>query len=253
MYLLYVDESGDIGLVNSPSRYFALSGLVVHELRWQAVLDSIIDFRRGLRTRFGLKLREELHAGNFLHKPGQLARIRKDRRLRILRDTLDFQSTLPDVNVMSVLVDKKGKSTAYEVFENAWMVLVQRFHNTIAAKNFLGPQNPQDYGLLVADRTDEPKLRTLTRKMRRYNPVPSRIESEARQILLTTLVEDPVHRDSQHSYFVQLADVNAYFLYQKHEPCGYVRKKGARNYFDRLDPVLCKVASSTDAQGVVRL
>jgi hypothetical protein len=33
MYLLYVDESGDVGLDGSPGRYFALSGFVVHELR----------------------------------------------------------------------------------------------------------------------------------------------------------------------------------------------------------------------------
>ena len=33
MYLMYVDESGDSGLVNSPTRYFVLTGMVVHELR----------------------------------------------------------------------------------------------------------------------------------------------------------------------------------------------------------------------------
>jgi hypothetical protein len=253
VYLLYVDESGDIGLHGSPSRYFVLSGFVVHELRWQAILDSIIDFRRDLRARFGLKLREEIHAAHFLQRPGALQRIRKDIRLRILREAIDFESAIPDVSIINVVVDKSGKPVNYDVFDQAWTCLIQRFHNTISHKNFPGPQNPQDYGLLVADRTDEVKLRKLTRRMRRYNPVPSKIGTQSRQILLTTLVEDPVHRDSQHSYFVQLADVNAYFLYQKLNPCGYVRRKGGRNYFDRLDPVLCKVASATDPQGVVRL
>ena len=37
MYLMYVDESGDVGMVNSPSRYFVLVGLVLHELRWQQI------------------------------------------------------------------------------------------------------------------------------------------------------------------------------------------------------------------------
>ena len=62
MYLLYVDESGDSGLHCSPSRYFALSGFVVHELRWHETLESIINFRKHLRDTYGLKLREELHA-----------------------------------------------------------------------------------------------------------------------------------------------------------------------------------------------
>lgn len=253
MYLFYVDESGDIGLRASPSRYFVLSGFVVHELRWQSVLDSIIDFRRDIRNRYGLKLREEIHAAHFLQRPGLLQHIRKDIRLRILREVIDFESAIPDVSIINVVVDKAGKAINYDVFDQAWTCLIQRFHNTISHRNFPGPQNPQDYGLLVADRTDETKLRKLTRRMRRFNPVPSKIGTQARQILLTTLVEDPVHRDSLHSYFVQLADVNAYFLYQKLNPCGYVRRKGARNYFDRLNPVLCKVASGTDPQGVVRL
>lgn len=174
MYLLYVDESGDIGLQGSPSTFFALSGFVVHELRWQAVLDSVVTFRRALKARYGLMLREELHAHAFLHKPGPLARIRKDLRLRILRDALDFQSAIPDVSVISVLVEKKGKPAGYDVFENAWTCLVQRFHNTISHKNFPEPQNPQDLGLLVTDKTDEPKLRLLTRRMHRYNPVPGK-------------------------------------------------------------------------------
>lgn len=128
-----------------------------------------------------------------------------------------------------------------------------RFMDTISHRNFPGPQNPQDFGLLVVDRTDEVKLRTMSRRMRRYNPIPNKRGEGYRQVPLTTIVEDAVHRDSKHSYFIQLADVNAYFLLQKTAPCGYVQKKGARNYFDRLEPVLCKVANTRDPQGVVRL
>ncbi len=46
MYLMYVDESGDIGLTGSPTRYFVLTGLVLHELRWRQTLDELIAFRR---------------------------------------------------------------------------------------------------------------------------------------------------------------------------------------------------------------
>lgn len=253
MYLLYVDESGDIGLDRSPSRYFVLSGFVVHELRWNDVIESIITFRRSLRILHGLKLREEIHAARFMYHPGSAARIPKHTRLKILRDVLDFQATLSDVNIINIVVDKNGKPHLYDVFENAWTRLIQRFHNTLSHKNFPGPQNADDRGLLISDRTDEPKLRALVRRMRRYNPVPHRGASGYRQIPLTTLVEDPVHRDSLHSYFIQLADVNAYFLMQKLKPSKYISKKGARNYFDRLNPILCRVASSTHPQGVVML
>jgi hypothetical protein len=251
MYFLYVDESGDIGTDNSPTGYFALSGLVLHELKWHETLEAVIDFRRQLRKRYGLKLREEIHATAFIHRPGDLARIHKSLRLQILRDVLDFQAQLPHVNIINVLVDKSNKNAASDIFEIAWMTLIQRFHNTIDGKNFPGPQNPQDYGVLITDQTDEPKLRTLLRKMRRYNPVPSKFGAGFRPILVTTLVEDPTHRNSAHSYFVQLADVNAFFLYQKHIPCRYVKEKGGKNYFDRLDGVLCKVASRSHPLGIV--
>ena len=45
MYLMYADESGDTGLIASPTRYFILCGLVIHELRWRHVMDELLDFR----------------------------------------------------------------------------------------------------------------------------------------------------------------------------------------------------------------
>jgi hypothetical protein len=251
MYILYVDESGDSGITGSQTRYFVLSGFVVHELKWNEILNSIIQFREHIKARYGLKLREEIHASAYLHKPGKIKRIPKSLRLRILRETIDFQANLTDINIINIVVDKSGKPPDFNVFEVAWSTLIQRFHNTISHRNFPGPQNPQDLGLLVVDRTDEKKMRNLLRKMRRYNPVPHMGGDGFRLMPITTLVEDAVHRNSLHSYFVQLSDVNAFFLLQKYISCKYVRKKGARNYFNRLDPVLCKVASRLNPLGIV--
>ena len=253
MYVLYVDESGDVGSKPGSSPCFVLSGFVVHELRWHDTLESIVDFRRRARARYGLKLREEIHASHFIHKPGDLSRIAKSMRLRLLRDVIDFQARLPHVSVLNVVVDKAGKPADYDVFQAAWKAVIQRFENTISHRNFPGPQDSRDSGLLVVDQTDEINLRALTRRMRIYNPVPKIDGSGYRQLPIRTMVEDAVHRNSLHSYFIQMSDVNAYFLYQKQAPGGYIRRKGARHYFDRLDPVLCKVASITDAQGIVRL
>jgi len=83
MYFLYADESGDVGLTNSPTHYFCLSGFVVHELRWHEALEATIGFRKYLRDTYGLKLREELHAAHYIHKPGDLRRIPKSIRLKI--------------------------------------------------------------------------------------------------------------------------------------------------------------------------
>jgi hypothetical protein len=254
MYLLYVDESGDTGLINSPSRYFGLTGLVVHELSWHQTLDVIIDVRRYLRATYGLKLREEIHAHHFLHSPGALQRIPKSMRLRLLRDLIDYEASIPDINIISVLVDKRGKSNTYNVFENDWRTLIQRFHNTISYRNFPGPSNAKDLGIIIADQTHLVPLMRLTRRLAKYNPIPNMGRPGYRQMPIPTICEDAIHRDSRHSYFIQLADVNSYFLVQQQQPCAYVSRKGARNYFKRLAPVLCLHASTTDKLlGIVRL
>jgi hypothetical protein len=250
---MYVDESGDSGLSQSPTQFFCLSGLVVHETRWLETLNEVVEFRRVLRTRYGIKLREEVHAGPMLNRPGDLRRIPKSLRLRLLRDTLDFQAGLNQISIVNVVLDKSQRPNGFDVFDFAWRALIQRFHNTIIHGNFPGPQNDHDGGLLFVDRTDAIKLRGLLRRMRRFNPVPSLISPHAYQVPVTTLVEDPTHRDSSHSYFTQLSDVNAYFLHQKERPNRYVRVKGGRRYFDRLTPALCTVAAINDPQGVVRL
>ena len=253
MFLMYVDESGDVGMSPGSTPYFCLSGFVVHELRWYETLDALIGFRRSLRDTYGFKLREEIHTSVLLNSPGPLGRIAKSMRLRLLRDVIDFEATLPDVNVINVVTAKAGRAHDFPIFDFAWKTLIQRFENTISYRNFPGPQNADDRGLLIADWTDSARLRRLMRQMRRFNPIPSLITPGSRDLPLTSIAEDPVHRESHHSFFIQLADVNGFFLYQKMHPNKYVRIKGARNYIDRLDPVLCKVASRTDPQGIVHI
>jgi Protein of unknown function (DUF3800) len=255
MYMMYVDESGDIGLVNSPTPYFVLCGLVVHELRWRQYLDELIDFRRQIKANFGLKLREEIHASVLINKPGILARIPKHQRLEILRKVADTISNMPDFSLISVVVDKTKKRAGYDVFEKACQALIQRFENTIANHNFAGPKNADDKGMLFPDRTDDKKLMQLLRKMRNFNPIPNQVHLGAgyRNLTLRAVIEDANFRDSEHSYFIQMVDVIAYLLFQSLRPSSYMKSESAQNYFSRLTPICCKVASPHDPLGIVRL
>lgn len=255
MYLLYVDESGDPGLTGSPTRYFVLSGLVVHELRWAAYLDKLIAFRGRMRSTFGLKLREEFHSSQLLSRPRQLVRIKRNDRLTMIRAFANQLGQLPDLSVINVVVDKTGKAESYDVFERAWTVLVQRFENTISHRNFPGPANPDERGIVMCDHTADQKLLRLLRQMRRYNPVPHQValRSGHRNLPLQYVIEDPCFRDSAHSYFVQAVDLIAFLLYQKVAPSAYMRRTYGCNYFNKLRPILCLVASSSDADGIVWL
>jgi Protein of unknown function (DUF3800) len=257
MYLMYVDESGDAGMINTPTRYFVLTGLVVHELRWQQYFDQMVAFRQRMRILYGLKLREEIHAGAMMSRPGPLARIKPHNRLNIIRNFADEIATMSDINIINVLVDKDNKTPDYDVFGNAWRCLLQRFENTLSNRNFRGPANSVDKGIVIADNTDNKKLVKLLRKMRRFNPIPSMVGygTPYRNILVTDIIEDPSFRESSESLYIQAADTVAYLLYQYFAPSGKIRKRGAQKYFEHIKPVLCTKATTKDplGMGIVRL
>ena len=257
MYLMYVDESGDWGLTRSPSRYVALSGLVVHELRWKETLEKLIGFRRAMKGLYGLRLRDEVHSGGFISHPGAAAYVPRHQRLAILRALANQMASMEDLTLINVLVDKAGKPSAYDAFEKAWGALIQRFENTITHRNFAGPANPDERGMIFPDHTDDKKLTAMVRRLRHYNPVPSRFIVPGapgyRDLPIVTLIEDPNFRDSGHSYFIQAADCAAFLLYQSAAPNAYMKKHGGHNYFLRLSPVLCRVAAPKDPMGIVRL
>jgi hypothetical protein len=252
--MIYVDESGDPGLINSPSRYFILSGLVAHELRWQECLKQLYDFRKKVAQRFGLRVREEIHAADLINRPGKLQRIHKADRLAILRLFLKEIASLPEVSAINVIVDKQGKPPDTDVFEVAWQALIQRFENTISKRNFPGPKNSDERGIIFSDETDVKKLRSLLRRMRYFNYIPNQpgYGKGARNIPVKYVIEDPVHRRSHDSFLVQVADAMAYALLQHERPCGYMRKKGGYRYFELLQPILCTVAAASDPLGIVR-
>lgn len=254
MHLMYVDESGDTGLQNSPTEFFILSAIVVHELRWRNFIDNLVAFRRYLRDLKGLKLREEIHATDFINRPGELIRIRRNDRLDILKKCITWLNSQSDICTYSVIVDKRGKSN--DIFELAWNALTMRFENTIRHKNFPGPQNPDERGIILSDNTEGEKLRKLIRRMRHYNPTPNRTDlynGGFKNIPLDYVIEDPIFRDSENSYIHQMNDVIAYFVRQLYEPNAYMRKKGGKNFYYNLSNIALQVASSSNNYGLVEI
>ncbi len=254
MYLMYVDESGDTGLNRSPTRFFILTAIVVHELRWRDTLDSLVDFRRMLRDTKGLKLREEIHANEMISKPGDLIRIKRNDRLDILKKCIDWVNDQPDLNVFSVVIDKQGKGETTDIFGVAWNTLINRFENTLRNRNFSGPGNSDERGMIVADNTDGLQLRQLVRRMRHYNAIPNnrRYYGEGyRNSKMLHVIEDPVFRDSKQSLILQMNDVLAYCCRQLYEPNNYMKSKGGHNFYQRLSNVIVRQVSSKNNLGIV--
>ena len=168
---MYVDESGDTGLNQSPTSHFALVGIVVHESEWRSFLDTMVQFRRVMRTAHKLPIRTEIHSAEYIRRP-PVPGISKHERLAILRNLLDELAKLSTISITGVVVNKTTKQVGYDVFENAWRALFQRFENTLKYGNFPG-KHRNDYGLVLTDATDGQKLQNLVRRMAVYNPVPN--------------------------------------------------------------------------------
>jgi hypothetical protein len=252
MYLMYVDESGDPGVAGSGSGFYILTGLIIHELSWQSALDDLVVFRKSIRDRYGWKLRTELHAQEMVN--GRVSGndgIQRNKRFLILRSLLDWIGARNDIGIITVVVEKAGYETPTEVFETGWKYLIQRFENTLQHRNSPGPQNAEDRGIVIPDNTNGEALRKLLRKMRRYNPVPSAFGPSARNTPIRTIIEDPMLRDSRDSFFIQLADVCAYFARQSFQPNKIVKKQGARHYYGRLEPAIIKKAAPGHPLGMV--
>jgi len=263
---MYVDESGDTGMCapsgNSPSRYFCLTGLVVHELHWAETMNQIKQFRHWLRHKYGIYTDYEIHAADMISKPGRLAASLAKRpryqRLAILRHHADQLARLPYIRLINVCVDKVQKkyTCPNDIFRKAWYVLFQRFENTMLKHNFPGPRNEHERGIIFPDNTDGLKLKQYLDRMRIHNPLYVRHHAGSSYEIdepIRLIIEDPVCRDSRHSYFVQAVDTAVYLFKQHLMPNAYMKRTGAQAYFLRLYPVLCLHASNTDANGVVRL
>ena len=235
MFLVYIDESGDVGHNNSPTRYFVLSAIVLHETNWQNVLDDLMAFRRLLKTQFGLKMNEEIHAAEFINgSPKLKANITRNNKLDILKKCLKWLNNRTDISIVTIRCDKQAHLTK-DIFEFAWRVLIQRIDNTLTLNNFSNATD-NDKGLIISDNTNGGKLTALLRQMRQYNRVPHSASHGlgSRNITLRAIVEDPVMRDSAESYFHQMVDVVAYFARQYYEPNRFIRNKGARTFYTTI-------------------
>ncbi len=249
---MYVDESGDTGLTRSPTTYFALSGLVIHESRWRGFINQLIAFKRTMRSVYGLPVRAEIHASEYISSG--VHGLARHQRLSILRNFLDEIAKCNDISITNVIVDKRGKQHNYDVFENAWQILFQRFENTLRWGNFPGGHR-KDHGMVITDATNGKKLTKLMRKMAVHNYIPNNQNygQGSRNIPISRIIEDPHGKDSSNTLPIQVCDSVAYFLMQKYNPNKFIKRKRAQNYFDRLRPVLNTHASRTNGFGIVVL
>ena len=98
----------------------------------------------------------------------------------------------------------------------------------------------------------------LVRKMRRYNPIPSKYGvwlddgSYSRNFPIRRIAEDPVFKDSAASAFIQMADFCVHALLQKERPLPSKKKYMLHKAFECLKPICVLAAHPRDPFGIIR-
>lgn len=247
MHFMYVDESGDPGLHKYGSPYFILSGLLFPEEDWQKYLQRLKDLRKSFKERYGLYVREEIHAAELIRikKIDAYRKIRKTERIKMLKAYCEQLPILFDnAKIINVCLKKSDFGDAEKVQLTAWNRLAQRYDTYLK-------KTAKDRGIIISDDTDGTKIVQLLRKMRVYNPIPSHYEGFY-NAPTDNILEDLFQRSSHHSYFIQSVDVVAHLLYRHECPKGSLKKFGLEKLFPKLEPILLKEAARNDPMGIVR-
>jgi hypothetical protein len=213
MYIAYVDESGDDGIKRGSSLTYALGCVVIESPDWAATFDGLIMFRRYVAATFGTPVRAEIKANYLLRNGGPLrARPLSERaRFKLYRAHMRIQDKL-GMKAFAVVIDKGeaasrvgGRRPSSDI---AWEFLLQRLERSFRRSEVL----------VIHDEGDPLTIRKRARKARRAGSAGSAFGTGILNVPFRNLVDDAVPRDSKQSYFLQLADLNAYAAFRRLHP-----------------------------------
>lgn len=195
----YIDDSGDPGRKSGFSATFGLGCTVVPVDHWTTRLDMLVELRRALKATYGLRMRDEV-------KGEWIAGVKKhfrdlglgDGQLRdIYSRHMEVAPVVCSVAFGVVIMKSQIQKLDLDVEEWGWNFLLQRLR--MRTRETGAPI------IVVHDNgSRNAATRAQIRAFRRHAWV------SGQQIEAPLLIEDPIPRDSQHSYFVQLADLAAF-------------------------------------------
>ncbi len=273
--LFYVDESYD-------DNKFCLSAIGIRHGDWHECFSRLRQHRALLKQDFGIFLRKEIHAHEFVSGRGRISDqlIGKYQRSRIFDQLLSSVAQLPNVMLINVCLDVKGRSDPQL---DAWDRLTNRIERTmlefekreIPLRRDLMAKLPTAYAerhilelrlnsyrpraVIFADEGRESEITKVMRKMSVFNPIPSQFGKwkagkATQNIPIERVIEDPIFKKSHQSFFLQLADCVAFALLKREVAATQnIKKYGIHKMFEhRLSGVCYRKASPKDQLGIVR-
>jgi len=210
MYLAYYDESGDDGYPKYSSPIFILTTCYLHYLHWKETHAAIHSFRKSLKASHGLPVRTEFHCKYFLlnKDPYRAFEFSGSDRAEIVSLFCNLASNLNIQFINVAIIKPRITKPDYEVLDMAFKYSIQRIENTLGSI-----QNPENKFLIITDPGRIGKMRKTSRRIQRINYIPSKYDGSLYRREIQGLIEDPLPKDSEQSYFIQLCDMVSYLVY----------------------------------------
>ena len=211
MHLVYVDESGDPGVINSPTASYILSGIKIPAMGWHDAQSRLLSFRQRMRDHVGLKMSAEIHASEFLGGSKSFLGLEPRQRLRVALWLLRELGQMQGLSCHSVACLKRDEP---QPMQSCWRHLAADLTSSAS-----------DPMLLISDFGETESIKAAMAAFR---------SAHERHALI---IEDPFHRDSRHSYFLQATDLVAYLQRQRHHPNALFRARQPDDLFAELDKI----------------
>lgn len=193
---------------------YTVAVVMVDDAQWVAIFESMIRVRKWLREHYGLPMTTEIKGSQLAKGTGPWRKLNLSAadRHEVYRVFMHFQDHhAPAIKTFAVVVWKAYCSQTRGARAVGWQYAFERVE-TFTRKG-------TSRVMLFPDAGQYAWIRSLARKMRRFAPVPSAWGTDPlRRDLLNILVDDPVERDSEQSYMIQLADLNAYAAFRNRVP-----------------------------------
>lgn len=261
MYIVYFDETGDDGYPNYSSKAFLLTSLCLHHSVWKEEHEKIVLFRKSLKEKYNIPIKFELHTKALLtnKNPYKNLNLSEDERFNICLEFAQLIGSL-SIQITNVCIDKtkinlQNIKRYRDILDAALTFNIQRIENTISRID------PGTRFLTITDEGRVSKMRATTRKIQKFNIIPSISGIGSYQQEIRLLIEDPLPKNSNESHFIQVCDFVSFCFYLYILKINGIDSWGARlswlsdhhlsQIIDSLKPVLNIKASRDSAFGLV--
>jgi Protein of unknown function (DUF3800) len=212
MEFLYIDESGDNGLVEGSTKFFILAGVAIEANYLKEFFWIMLNFRQSISQRYGLRIQEIKGSDLFYHRgpffnsvvnPPDLEEIYIDIVNILCESPIQLFATVKSKDEFRTRYSQLNKNSVKIFNEEIWKEFLSIYENYLVDKSRAN-KHPQN-GIIYFDRNpaQDKHIRKIIRE--RFRRFDTRSEFPAAGI-----VEDVVLCDSHSSYFIQLADILAF-------------------------------------------